>query len=407
MGVGTKSTPVFIEEVAMRRNLFPVIGVLFFLAITVMAQGIRGQIYLPNGAALRRSVRYTINTDDGKRNEILFTDSSGRIGINQGVSVPYSITVESDGETFDTTTAYFDPAYSRNYITIYLRPFTPKTIPPPGLVSVNNADQQVAPKAKENYESALKLIQAQQYEPALELLKKAIALQPDYFHAYNDLGVVYLKLNQLNPAADALRHAMKINPRIYLPQLNLAMVFNRQGKYREAADLLNKLDSSKADQALKINAPLVEALIGAQLWAQAEEALKKGLDLQGTDIVDLKIKLGMVLLKQNKNDAAIKALQEAIKLEPGNALAHFNLGTALFQVGQFELAESSLRRAYDIKGASMPGVQFLLGEIYYQKKDYPKAIEAFETYLRILPDAPNAVQVKEAIERLRKALKKS
>lgn len=390
----------------MRRSHLLIIGVLLCSALTAMAQGVRGQIYLPNGAALRRAVRFNLNTDDGKRNEILYTDNSGRIGINQAINTPYSITVESDGESFDTTTTYFDPAYSRNYIVIYLKPFTPKSSPPPGLVSANPAEQQVSPKAKEQYESALKLIQTKQYQPALDLLKQAIALQPDYFHAYNDLGVVYLKLNQFKEAADALRHAMKINARMYLPQLNLAIVFNRQGKYREAAELLKKIDSSNPGLALKINAPLVEALIGAQSWTAAEEALKKGLELAGTDTVDLKIKLGMVLLKQNKNEAAVQVLQEAVKAEPENALAQFNLGTALFQTGKLEQAEMALRRAYELKGAGMPGVQFLLGEVYYQKKDYPKAIEAFETYLRILPDAPNAAQVKEAIERLRKALKK-
>ena len=70
------------------------------------------------------------------------------------------------------------------------------------------------------------------------------------------------------------------------------------------------------------------------------------------------------------------------------------------------IGDGALRRAYELKGTAMPGVQFLLGEVYYQKKDYAKAIEAFETYLRVLPDAPNAAQVREAIDRLRKALKK-
>jgi regulator of sirC expression with transglutaminase-like and TPR domain len=44
--------------------------------------------------------------------------------------------------------------------------------------------------------------------------------------------------------------------------------------------------------------------------------------------------------------------------------------------------------------------------VYSQKQDAGKAIEAFEAYLRDLPDAPNAAQVKEAIARLRKAAKK-
>lgn len=384
-----------------------IIIVLFCLSGAAKAQGVRGQIYLPNGAPLHRIIRYTLTTDDGRRNDILFTDSNGRIEIVVPVPVPYSITIDSDGETYDTTTRAFDPAYSRNYIIIHLNPLTAKPSTAPGLVSAETTDRNVAPKAKEVYEAALKLIQAGQYEEALQPLKQAISLQPDYFHAYNDLGVVYMKLNQLDKAAEALRHAIKINDSIYLPQLNLALVFNKLGKYKEAVERLTKLESSHPNLGLKVYVPLVEALIGAQQWTQAEEALRRGLTLEGIDTVDLKVKLGMVLIKQNKADKAVPVLQEATQAEPGNALAHFNLGTAFLESGKLEQAEISLRRAYEIKGAAMPGVQFLLGNIYYQKKDYVKAISAFEAYLRDLPDAPNAAQVKEAIERLRRALKKT
>lgn len=51
-------------------------------------------------------------------------------------------------------------------------------------------------------------------------------------------------------------------------------------------------------------------------------------------------------------------------------------------------------------------MQFLLAEVDYQKKKYPKAIEAFEACLRVLPEAPNAAQVNEALDRLPKAFKK-
>jgi regulator of sirC expression with transglutaminase-like and TPR domain len=47
-----------------------------------------------------------------------------------------------------------------------------------------------------------------------------------------------------------------------------------------------------------------------------------------------------------------------------------------------------------------------LGMVFHQKKDYAKAIEAFETYLRDLPNAPNAAQVREAIQKLRQAVNK-
>jgi predicted Zn-dependent protease len=216
---------------------------------------------------------------------------------------------------------------------------------------------------------------------------------------------VYLKLNKLDQAAEVLHNAIKINENWYLPQLNLGVVLNRQGKHKEAAGLLVKLLSDHPDQT-KIHLPLIEALIGAQQWQEAEEELNRAVPLKGADVVDLKIKLGMVMIKQGKSGAAVDILYEASRAEPDNALAQFSLGTALLQIGSLDPAETALRRAYEIKGSQMPGAQLLLGELYFQKKDYSKAIEAFKAYLRDLPTAPNAAQVKEAIDRLRQAAAK-
>ena len=75
-------------------------------------------------------------------------------------------------------------------------------------------------------------------------------------------------------------------------------------------------------------------------------------------------------------------------------------------VGKLDEAESALSRAYAIKGVEMPGAQLLLGQIYHQKQNYQKAIDAFTKYLQDLPDAPNAAQVRESIRRLNEALNK-
>jgi len=115
----------------------------------------------------------------------------------------------------------------------------------------------------------------------------------------------------------------------------------------------------------------------------------------------LKIKLGMVNLRQSNIAAAVAAFREATSAEPDNALAQFNLGAALLESDNLDEAEKALRRAYQIEGARMPGAQLQLGQLYFRKKDYAKAAEAFEAYLRDLPNAPNRDQVKKAIRQLR------
>jgi tetratricopeptide (TPR) repeat protein len=214
-----------------------------------------------------------------------------------------------------------------------------------------------------------------------------------------------MKLNRLDEATLALRQAIKINNKIYIPQLNLGIVLNRQRRFKEAAEALTRLQHNHPD-LWKIHAPLIEALMGSEQWHSAEAAITRALGVKELDLIDLKVKLGVVRLRQGKYANSITALSEAVAGEPDNALAQFNLGAALMFAGRLDEAESALSRAYAIKGAEMPGAQLLLGQLYHQKQDYQKAVDAFTKYLSDLPNAPNAEQVKESIRRLNEAMKK-
>jgi Tfp pilus assembly protein PilF len=55
--------------------------------------------------------------------------------------------------------------------------------------------------------------------------------------------------------------------------------------------------------------------------------------------------LGFVLERQGLSDEAVAAYRKAIKLDPGSASAHYNLGSALARSGQFAEAERHLRSA--------------------------------------------------------------
>jgi Flp pilus assembly protein TadD len=372
---------------------------------TASAQaGLRGQIFLPNGAPLQRETAFTVSSEDGMFNETFYTDSSGRITIVESLSKRLILTVKSDGETFDTTTITFDPSTSGRYIQIHLKPLASKASRPPGVVNINELDRDASPKAKEAYEEATRLLEAGQMEKAIDPLKRAISHQSNYFRAYNDLGVVYMKLNRLDEAAEAFRHAIKINGKVYHPQLNLGVVLNRSGKFKEATEVLGKLQRSNPEIA-SIHSPLIESLIGSAEWAKAEDEIKRAMAVKDTDKVDLKVKLGMVSIRQGKFAEARAALSEATAAEPDNALAQLNYGIALLQLGELDEAERSLVRAYKIEGAKMAGAQLMLGQVYFQKKNYPKAVEAFETYLKDMPDAPNAPKVRESIQKLRDAIK--
>lgn len=379
------------------------LSLVFCLSTVAAAQrGVKGQIFLPNGSPVQKVTRFTLFTMIGNRNEIHFTDSNGRIAITSPPVGDYTITVESDNELYDTTTVSFNSRYVGNHIAVHLRPLPPKPTGVIGKVNAKDVDRNVPPKAKEFYTAAFEFIKAGQYEPAIEPLKQAIAIEKNYFQAHNDLGVVYMKLRRYPEAEAEFKQAIKINGDAPQPHLNLGLVLNRQKKHKEAAEVLLKTQRRHPDVD-GVHAPLVEALFGAQMWREAEVAVKRALNVAGLDRLDLQVKLGTVYLRQAKYADAVGVLTEVITAEPDHAMAQFEYGAALLQLGRLDEAETALKRAYAIRGAQMPGVQMMLGQLYFQKKEYDRAIESFELYLRHLPDAPNAAQVREAIARLRQS----
>jgi TolA-binding protein len=68
-------------------------------------------------------------------------------------------------------------------------------------------------------------------------------------------------------------------------------------------------------------------------------------------------------------------------------------------------AERALLRAYELAGPRVGTAQLLLGQLYYQQRKFDLAQRAFEQYLKDVPAAPNAAQIKEVLGKLKELLK--
>lgn len=365
------------------------------------------QIFMPGGALPDRSIRFILTRDDG-RIETLFTDTKGKFLITGDLvrEAEYTVTVAGDGQTFDTTIATF--RVFRNqiiYLPVFLNPFSEKARRRPGVLDVTDAN--VPGEALSAYQQGMQEAAEGKVEVALSDLKRAITLHPRYLRALNDLGVLYLKLNRLNEAAATFRQAVRIDQDFLYPRLNLGIVLNRQGKHSEAAELLARL-YQKNPQLSAASVPYGEALAETGKLSEAEKVLRRAVadaNLNGSVQAEAHFRLGAVLNRQNRFPEAAVELQKAINLEPNTVMAHLQLGGALIQLKRLPEAKRELLRAYQLGGSSAGAAQFLLGQVYYLELNYESALNAFEQYLRDVPDAPNATQVREAIEKLRVALK--
>jgi tetratricopeptide (TPR) repeat protein len=101
-------------------------------------------------------------------------------------------------------------------------------------------------------------------------------------------------------------------------------------------------------------------------------------------------------------DKAADSLEEAIKRNPLSASAHGYFGAALYKLGIFDEAETSLTRALDLD-ADMHDARLMLVNVYTKSARYPEALEQIKTFLTKNPKAtqrPALENIKQQIEKV-------
>ena len=108
-------------------------------------------------------------------------------------------------------------------------------------------------------------------------------------------------------------------------------------------------------------------------------------------------RLGFLLYRvKRQQEEAMEHSRTAVRLEPRNPFARFDLGAALFEHGDptnalVHLAEATrlLPNGYD-RNYNAVEMHFLLAETQYRLDLYPQCIQSTETVLRLAPEHPRA-----------------
>ena len=208
------------------------------LALSLLqgANVLQGKVITPSGTQPTSPVRVKL-TYNGRPIHETFTDLSGRFsfpGLSRGT---YQLTAEGDGQTFETTSVSADiPAFGSGAQgftqDIQLRPIRNKPTTQPGVV--NAFSQNVPPAAKQALDAGLKLAEEGKAQPAIENMRKAIQIFPDYFDAHLQLGNVFLKTDQLQEAIAELDKAREINPNDERAYQSFGLLLMKQKNYAVA-----------------------------------------------------------------------------------------------------------------------------------------------------------------------------
>jgi len=128
--------------------------------------------------------------------------------------------------------------------------------------AVAAADLKIPEKARKEFDKAGELLNQQEWQKALERLKRALILYPTYAAAYNNLAVAYGRLGDRPHEREALEHAVSIDGHFAAAFVNLAKMDIKDHNLSEAETLLSTATAADPTNAetlmLLANIELVE-----------------------------------------------------------------------------------------------------------------------------------------------------
>ena len=93
---------------------------------------------------------------------------------------------------------------------------------------------EIADDVRADYEAALRLLEGNQYEPAIAMLLTVIERAPELTAAHIDLGIAYARRDDLDSAEASLQRAVELNPHHPAAYNELGLVQRRQGNFTES-----------------------------------------------------------------------------------------------------------------------------------------------------------------------------
>jgi tetratricopeptide (TPR) repeat protein len=198
-----------------------------------------------------------------------------------------------------------------------------------------------------------------------------------------DKGREYYTAKQFDQAVEEFKAAAELDPGQHVIYANLAESYKNLRKYDDAIQSYTKaIETLAAKQEAKpdpqaeasyhMNLALVYAMAGKMDNALAET--QKSTTLNPGTGSKAYYNLGATLVNSGKASEAVDAFKKSVEVDPANADAHYQLGICLMS-----------RAQTTPEGKVVPA---------------PGTVEAFQKYIELKPDGPNAAVAKDMIATL-------
>jgi cellulose synthase operon protein C len=286
------------------------------------------------------------------------------------------------------------------------------------------------PKRSESYLNlALLQLRSNLPDQAEINFKKAADLDPKAMNAQLALGGFYQSRNRMPEAEQQFKRAIELAPKDPAPREALVRLYMAEGKKSDAEALLKqaKIDladnpegyrmlgdfyfaSGDIDKAtaeytslsnehpknVDVKRNYIQLLILNKRLDEATKLNNELLKANAHDVVAL-VYRGQIQLAHNDAAGAVDALQQAIKNDPNNAAAHYQLSIAFDMQHNEARAESELREAVSLN----PGytqAQIPLANLELRRGDLDALMQTAQQIIAGAPQAPEGYMLRALAE---------
>jgi len=224
-------------------------------------------------------------------------------------------------------------------------------------------------------------------DAAVTEYREALSIDPEFYPAVGNLGLMHLKQNGSEEAAVELAVGLKSgDPRYHA---GLARFLADRKLYQLAIFNFNEALAAFPDDAALLT-ELAAAYTSVGQAQKAEDTFRKALRIQPNN-GRARYGLGALLLARGETDKAVGELKQASLAEPGNKEIHRLLSEAYLRKGDVKNADyEKVLSGTPQKPDATPKIDHLgLGDGYKARKDYEMAIAEYR--LRLSDDPTDGV----------------
>ena len=240
-------------------------------------------------------------------------------------------------------------------------------------------------------QQAEQLINSRRTKEAINLLHKALSMDPSCGEVHGYLGMAYQNSGNPQQAVPEYQQALQLNPQMTFINVNLGTCLMNMNQFDQAVPYFQ--------QYLQINPNAPDA-------AQVQSYIQRAGASKQTGNLRALVEQGQSLLNQKRYPQAQAAFQQALSVDPNFAPAHFFLGYAYANAGQCQQAISEFQSALRID-PNMKEAVLNIGSNYQSLGDIPNAISWYERFLNENPGSNKAGEIRQRVSGLRQQMANS